>query len=123
MAILVAFTTGTTATREPNIFRLAHPHEIHHWKKGIIDPTSAARFAPPIVMLYDRLILQNVDGTLHPTLAEALTPPLKHKSWVAGVFSPDGELVLTWGSDGTAQVWGNDTREKLTLPMKHICCD
>ena len=69
--VLVVFTAETTAARAQNILRLAHPHEIYHGKQGTLDPTAAARFAPPIVMLYDQLILQNVDGTLHPALAES----------------------------------------------------
>ena len=63
---LVFFTAEVTAAREQNILRLAHPHEIYHGKQGTLDPTSATRFAPPIEMLYDQLLLQNVDGTLHP---------------------------------------------------------
>ena len=53
MIALVFFTAETTAAREQNILRLAHPHEIYHGKQGTLDPTSATRFAPPIVIDID----------------------------------------------------------------------
>jgi WD40 repeat protein len=51
---------------------------------------------------------------------EALTPPLRHGSYVSkAVFSPDSRLLLTFSSDNTGRVWDARTGEPVTPPLPH----
>lgn len=57
-----------------------------------------------------------------PTTLHQLIPPVgRHTSSVLAVaFSPEGEMVATGSSDGTAKVWGVRTGQELAVLVGHL---